>query len=97
MLKCIWSLWKVYQSYNSSCAPQEEIDSKLSTGYFVVQFSDTISDPTQQGNPYIFIGKEFYTSFSASLAKEINMYFRHVSTISDDGYIIEDNHEYDSI
>jgi hypothetical protein len=42
-----WCFWKVFTLilFIISCAPQEEINDKLSAGYMAIYFTDTIHDP----------------------------------------------------
>lgn len=70
------------------CAPQEEIKSKLSAGYFEVFLSDAISDQSQPELPYSKIARTIYSTFSTTYTKEYAVYLRHLYTDSDVGYVM---------
>jgi hypothetical protein len=69
----------------------------LAAGYFAIYWSDTISDPSKPGDPYSFIGRDTYSTFSNSMSKELNVYLKHQFLESDVGLVGETIEEYHSL
>jgi hypothetical protein len=73
------------------CKSQEEIDSKLSNGFFTLHFVDMLFDPTDFETPYKYIfRKEYYTSISTKFFKTYSFYFKNVDYVTDAGFLLED-------
>ena len=73
------------------------IDEVLNAIYFMMFYTDQITDVSKPGNPYSFAGKSFYLTVSNRIQSTSTAYFKNVYVVSDDGWIDESVTEYRSL
>jgi hypothetical protein len=71
------------------CKPREQIVKRLTTGSFLVSFTDTIFNPIHFDHPESHVIRQVYTSFSTQLFKQLLLYFNNIDYVTDSGLVIE--------
>ena len=84
--KCINS-----SSNNNSCAPQEEIDSRLDGGYIGMFMTDLNVIPNNFHNPTSVYGKNVFTTFSAKEYLDLWLYLKRIQLNTDSGLLLDFN------
>lgn len=64
----------------------------LDHNYFSLQFSSNYIDLKNPNNPNIPKAENFYTTVSSKIFKEITFYFSPVTTRTDEGVLVNDEH-----
>ena len=71
----------------NSCKSSDEIDQRLSGGYFGAFVTDQTVLPANYSLPFQTFGKNIWTTFSAKIFKEIWLYYKKLEISSDLGWI----------
>lgn len=85
---------QVFECSNSTsvipCKPKTEINQILAGAFFSLTYTDITIDPSNMNNPDQLQKGDGYTTISNLFFKEIHMYLKKVSIVSDTGVIFTD-------
>jgi hypothetical protein len=59
------------------CEDPETIKKKLNSGMIAIYFNDKTINLDNFNNPYNFMGRDIFTTFSSSLEKEFDIFMRN--------------------
>jgi hypothetical protein len=80
---------------NFSCKGKEEIERRLSGGYFGLFITDIAIQPSNYSEPSLYFGENLFTTFSILAYREIWMYMKRVQILSDIGWLMDENIQQD--
>jgi len=83
MVKCVNS------TSNIPCKSKEEIDKKLTGGYFEFYYSNVYLNENNFTNPLIYHFEVYFTKLDSNSYKFVDVYFKTVNLTTDLGYIYE--------
>jgi hypothetical protein len=83
-------------SNNFHCKSKQEIDKKLSGGYFGMFLSDQTVIPTNYTHPFKSFGVNIWTSFTDGIFREVWLYYKKMQILSDMGWLTESTEMQDS-
>ncbi|CAK86087.1 unnamed protein product (macronuclear) [Paramecium tetraurelia] len=89
-LTVTFSICKNTTNYQG-CAPLEEINSQMQTGFFVMYLSDTLIQMHSPSKPYEDVISIQYSPFSLTNSKSIHSTFKVTETTTDYGILQTDN------